>query len=246
MQKRFSGSSIGHLLPGLLLLLTGFVLTIHSMKRSRCEQLIDKKFLLRLSLVTFLLTSTGILTEGIIGIRKGNGFFNFIVHQAAYFAFTCVGVIGIMESKSILQINSTQRFLSLACFIHSLMFYIHGMEQTEEMELAHFLLSCLYMGTSILLAFSVYHKSSVEAAIGSFVMLMITGVWYITIALRFYKGFSRHPSEHMPNMGQILSIFCFELVGILSSCYIMISIYIRHTEKSRMINQKGSELQELV
>jgi len=186
----------------------------------------------------------------ITSIYIDDNFFHFMNHQSGYFVFTCVGLIGILESKSILPKDSVRLIASLANLSMYILFGVHSMEQYKVLAMAHVLLSYLFLGTSIVMIYSLVNKSSFVAAIGAYVMMMTTGLWFVTMAIIFYKPFFSLKSESrdiLPDMGFLSSLFMIETIFFIMSLYIIGSIYyMRDLQKEVKEENAKEEILRLV
>lgn len=192
-----TGSGIFHLIPGSLQMIAGGSMLLVCLKRSRklppgksfAELHIpesDPSIIMPMSWMVMSVTLFAILMEGVGAWRNLGDPFAQLPHQVLYFSFFFSGIIAQLEVKRRLPMDSHRAGLSVAFLISFLLLRAHTkMKPLAVDRELHSYLSYISLLTSIVIAYSMRCTDSVLAYIASFSLVLLMGLFTITIG--FYE-----------------------------------------------------------
>jgi hypothetical protein len=227
------GDRKGHFLPGFFFLAAGLFFLLLCFKRSRSSGAPLSSFVpesnprvLALSGgVIFGCTLVGILSEAInCVIVCTDGFFANVFHQslheALYASFMLVGLTALLESKSLLPVETWRRMLCLALFVESQLWGAHAEMQSGAEKIQHQLLSNLSLASSLVCIMSVAVQSDMFLHLAVWVLLTMQGVWLISIGTTITMS----GSHTTMSMHHVTPIFYLELLCIAAAVLVVAGV----------------------
>lgn len=107
-------------------------------------------------------------------------------HLVLYSAFMLVGIVGILESQEQrrLPVDSHPRCLALVLCLHFIIMNDHGkMKSTPTDSMFHICLAYIGLCNAVVLAYSIWNPSSLEAYIAGYAFTVLQGTWTLAIGL---------------------------------------------------------------
>lgn len=150
--------------------------------------------------------------------QKQKGFFFYAVHQTLYLLFFFVGLVGLLESVSLLPPDSARAALALALALQILLWSEHAQGKSDPTEArVHHILGDVAAFSSAAVLLSVYFRHRLELYVAGHVGVLLQGMWLMAAAAIKLNG--NVPAE------RVGVYFCLEslavaLAVVLSLAYV--------------------------
>ena len=145
-------------------------------------------------------------------------------HHACYISYACLGSIGVLESRSKLPKNTFRKFTVLFMLLMGISFNAHGHSKSNRnLGYTHILLSYLFFAISFLMAFSLHDESIYEASVGSYVVMVIMGLWFMIIG-----AYEEYFINEGITMNEISAVFILEVSFMITLSYVILTVIGTH------------------
>ena len=242
------GRFVGHLLPGSIFIGFASFFLLLALKRGRnlppnnnktfCELHVperDRKILRSFGNTIMCLTAVGMIVEATGGvITFGNPFFQ-LMHIEMYFSFFAVGMISVLESKRLVPPDTVRLALGIVTLLSGLIAYGHAaMKTTMAGQETHFIWCYQYFVTGATFLYSVKYPSSLFGYILGYSMLLLLGVWTITLASQICCF--EYTAHFVP------TVYGMETVALLGSIVAVAVIFLPKPENENLEDTEDYEL----
>ena len=235
-----AGHRLGHLLPGccFLLISIGYLSTIfvRVLNGSDIKEMFPEKnkmFLRNWGAILAILSWSLALYEGLGGLISGFGFFFQMAHIVLYLFFSLVSVASVLETFNFLPLDSWRVVASVAFFVASIIWNSHASMQSGSEQSFHIYLGEINRATAVTFAYSVYQPTNAIAILISLSLILLQGLWFLTITLGLFCGETLHIPNH--RVGLYLSLECLIVTSAVLTAAVFLNVKYRLKEESSEI-----------
>lgn len=234
--NNFSGTVIGHVIPGSFFVGFGlFFLILATRRLSKadsvgefCETHVPEKdlgLMKRIGILVIVCTVIGILVEGIGGMFTWGRFFSNMQHITLYTLFLFSGIVGLMEAVQWLPPDSFRAGVAFALFSEALIWHEHSLMKMNFVDQQiHALASISCLGSGVCMAFSIVRPNNLAAYIASFLFMLWHGLWLNAAAVNIAAEVHWN-DEHMVSYFILEGVFLGCITAVVGAC-----IYRKHAK----------------